>query len=981
MPGKIYQTQNSFNSGELSELVDFRDDVAKYHSGCKILENAYPLVEGGAKKMPGTYFVNPAKYSDRKCRLVTFSFSTSQSYTIGFGDRYIRFYTANGQIVTSYSAWITSYWYNCGLLVTDAGQYYRCVVAHSSGTFATDLASGYWVVTNGATDLAYEIPSPYSEADLFDLDVDTQSADELYIFHHLYPPATLQRLSASSFILLNPKYIGTGNVLKLNTIAIPINSINKTAGGSAGNVDVTVAKYNFPWNTRIYISGIVGMVELNNKIWTVEYSSGDVNPYNPATAYGAGTVNIQVGNWGEFDFGGGRSLYIACPYGSWDGTQAEITITSNTTDTLSVSISGNHITILLANTTASKNSAALILANIQALANTNKILDLGGLDDPLYQWTVTENSAYIASRPTSNFGSITQLMSNEENTYQTSAGAAAGTFPPTSAAFSLYVGTLAAQNFKLVGANTSYHDYISGGLITPMAYLFNDSGDYPACGTLYEQRLIEAGSDNEPDKLYGSTQGDYPNFICDPDSEDYSIQFSLVSQKVDPILNVIGSPNGLLLGTASGVWVMSGNNGAALTQNNVNATKQTSIGVGKLSPQLANDSVVFTSRSLREVIFLIFNFSTNQWDNIDLTRLNRSITLGPTKNTSGIVQTAFQNEPYPIFWAVRADGQLIGLVFNKQDQVFAWFRINMIPEGGYIESVSCSPQADDEDQIWIVVNRTINGSTVRYIEYFMPQEIFGELSNAFFVHCGLQLNMGNSAVITGITQNNPCSVNAPNHGFTTGQTIRITSVLGMTPINQNPTQAYTITVIDANNFTLNGMNTTSWPAYTGGGIAIPVTNQVTGGGYLAGQSVVAVGDGAKIFTGIMPSNGILNFATYANLITMGIPYTMTVQPLNLVVSSQGATTRGMKQKLNRVTVSIYEGMGGQMGICENNVSTLYDIEYGNFSTGSDPAMFTGEISRDIEGDFTEHSEFQVVNAEPFPFTLRGIVFRMTVNQD
>ncbi len=53
---KIYPVRNAFNSGEVSPLIDFREDISKYNSACLTLENLTPLVEGGAKKMPGTYF-------------------------------------------------------------------------------------------------------------------------------------------------------------------------------------------------------------------------------------------------------------------------------------------------------------------------------------------------------------------------------------------------------------------------------------------------------------------------------------------------------------------------------------------------------------------------------------------------------------------------------------------------------------------------------------------------------------------------------------------------------------------------------------------------------------------------------------------------------------------------------------------------------------------------------------------------------------
>src|SRR5208283_3676927 len=91
MPQKIYHSVNTFNAGEISELLFNREDISKYKSACRILENAFPLVEGGAKKMPGTYFAGPIQNSGGPppgpppegpdpgpARLVPFQFSTFQ---------------------------------------------------------------------------------------------------------------------------------------------------------------------------------------------------------------------------------------------------------------------------------------------------------------------------------------------------------------------------------------------------------------------------------------------------------------------------------------------------------------------------------------------------------------------------------------------------------------------------------------------------------------------------------------------------------------------------------------------------------------------------------------------------------------------------------------------------------------------------------------------------------------------------------------
>jgi len=526
--------------------------------------------------------------------------------------------------------------------------------------------------------------------------------------------------------------------------------------------------------------------------------------------------------------------------------------------------------------------------------------------------------------------------------------------------------------------STGFIKYTGGGFAVKVIPVFNSAGNYPACGTLYQERLVVGGASNTPTQMNGSVQDDYPDFICDPNSDDYAIQFTLVSNKVDQIINMIGTPNSLILGTSGGVWIMTGSASASLSQTNVDAAKQTNIGVSSIQPQLVNDSAIFVSRSARIVMFMVFNFVSNQWENYDLTRLNRNITIGTSADTSGIVQTAFQVEPYPIFWAVRADGQLIGLVFNKQDQVFAWFRVNMTNYGGTVESVAVISRQNEEDEVAVVVNRTVNGATVRYVEFFQPQELFGDLSNAFFVNCGQQYFGGDPVTITGITQANPTVVTAPAHGFSNGDHVQITGVLGMTEINQDKTEAYTVANATNDTFELSGMDSTGFGAYTSGGTVMKVTNEVTGMSYLIGNTVVAVGDGAKILEATVVTGDAITFDYYCNLITIGIPYQVTVQPTNPILTHLQLTTRGMQQKLSRVTLSLYESMGGEYG---QDLDHLYPISYGSGTMAQLPSMSTSEFTRDMDANWDDQSTFYVVQSEPFPFTLRGLMMRLSYSPD
>lgn len=75
-------------------------------------------------------------------------------------------------------------------------------------------------------------------------------------------------------------------------------------------------------------------------------------------------------------------------------------------------------------------------------------------------------------------------------------------------------------------------------------------------------------------------------------------------------------------------------------------------------------------------------------------------------------------------------------------------------------------------------------------------------------------SINSTGSITNATQANPCQITSAAHGLTTGSVVTINGVVGMTQLNGN---SYVITVVDANNFTLNGVNSTGFTAYSSGG--------------------------------------------------------------------------------------------------------------------------------------------------------------------
>ena len=74
-----------------------------------------------------------------------------------------------------------------------------------------------------------------------------------------------------------------------------------------------------------------------------------------------------------------------------------------------------------------------------------------------------------------------------------------------------------------------------------------------------------------------------------------------------------------------------------------------------------------------------------------------------------------------------------------------------------------------------------------------------------------------SKTITAATQANPCSITVAAHGYATGATVMVTSVAGMTQLND---KLVTITVTGADTFTLDGVDSSGYTAYNSGGSAI-----------------------------------------------------------------------------------------------------------------------------------------------------------------
>lgn len=630
----------SFNAGEMSPYLDARVDQEKYRSGCRQIQNAILEIYGAARRRPGLQFIAAAKHHDKKCRLEDFRFSTTTTFTLEVGDEYVRFYSNGAQVAKAApAAWVTATDYVVGDFVTSGGLKYYCIVAHTSAAaFATDLAAAKWVLQS-----IYEIPAPWLEADIFDLQF-AQINDVTYITHPDYPVHKLSRVADDDWDLVEVAFL-TPALLDENVTATTL-ACSATTGS---NLDLVAS-------VDLFEAAHVGayfQLSHPRSANVVEIA---------LTANATGATQKAIGQWN------------VRTYGIW------------TADLL-----------------------------------VQRSLD-GGTS-----WTTVRKYTGKADRNIDGQGSTDDeaLYRLKVENYASSSGTPRAIFEVVDAYIDGLVKVTAvtdAQNAKCTVIKT-----LEATTVTDIwrEGAWSEKRGYPRAVTLHEQRLVFAGTAYQAQTIWGSRVGDFENFtygVLDTDAYSYTL-----GAKERNAIQWLSSHTALLIGTAGGEWVMtSGDEINPISPTNVVVRRHSNYGSGAIGALLVNDVTLFIQRRARRVREMTYSAANDRYVAADLTILAEHISLG------GLTQIAYQQQQNSVVWAVTGDGKLVGLTYEREQDVVGWHR--HVTDGAF-ESIA-TIYGSGEDEVWVVVNRTIGGTTKRYIERFNPVEWTAK-EDGFFVDSGL----------------------------------------------------------------------------------------------------------------------------------------------------------------------------------------------------------------------------------------------------
>jgi hypothetical protein len=342
-----------------------------------------------------------------------------------------------------------------------------------------------------------------------------------------------------------------------------------------------------------------------------------------------------------------------------------------------------------------------------------------------------------------------------------------------------------------------------------------------------------------------------------------------------------------------------------------------------------------------------------------------------------IVELAYQQQPDAILWCVRGDGVLIGLTYERDQKVVGWHR--HITDGT-VESVAVIYGVGTEDEVWVAVNRVVDGAVKRFIERFHLRwrEALDDEATSNWRYLDAFVNSPlNRFTVSNVSVSGTDLVIELGSDFTlemaAGDLVTFADVSGTTQLNgtfklRAPTGGALGFYVLTDPVTNADIDATGWGAYTGGTVVPPATTPLPRGTAtftgvysapsLAGRSAILYNAGGAYTTQTL-TRGRVVAATQP--LAVGLSYTSTLRPMKLDMELQDGTSQGRKKRVHQILARTYKSRGGQV---RTNGGDWYDLAKTGVNTGDQKVVLAGAFGIDADID--------VRQTEPFPLVLLAL---------
>jgi hypothetical protein len=436
---------------------------------------------------------------------------------------------------------------------------------------------------------------------------------------------------------------------------------------------------------------------------------------------------------------------------------------------------------------------------------------------------------------------------------------------------------------------------------------WSDYSGWPSTVALDEGRLWWWGKD----KIWGSVSDAFNSFDPDTEGDSGPISRSIGEGPVDTIHWALPLLR-LVFGAGGAAYVIKSSSlDEPLTPTAFNLKSASTQGCAQVNAVKVDASGIYVQKSGTRIHELVPDGSLLDYTSVDLTA------IAPEIGEPGIVTLGVQRTPDTRIHCVRSDGKVALLVHDPAEDVRAWLPIETPGASGKVEDVVVLP-GDEEDKVYYVVNRTIGGSTVRYLEKWALER---ESRGRTFTHDG-----ASTTTLTDVPYRDGTKVTVRDSAGA--------KVENLTVSNQSVTLSAATTYCTLTPSVLKLGD--SFATYSGAS-----TSTMTGLDHLEGEDVVVFADGVALkdasgdIETFEVSSGSITLtnegATYsAEEIMAGLSYTAKFKSSKLAYAAQVGTALSQSGKVSRVGLILVDthAKGIQFGQSFDDLQEMPDIEDG-----------------------------------------------------
>lgn len=490
---------------------------------------------------------------------------------------------------------------------------------------------------------------------------------------------------------------------------------------------------------------------------------------------------------------------------------------------------------------------------------------------------------------------------------------------------------------------------------------------YPKAISFHEQRLAFAATNESPLSVYFSkSNANYENFDYAETNDADAFNVTLSGQK-NTIQWIESDINFLVAGTYGGLaFVGSSNSTQALSVTNVQARNGEDFGSSIVQGIRFGSGIKYIQSGGKRLYQGIYDDISLQYRVTDLTSISDEVLTG------GVTYSFGQTEPYETLWMIAGDGRLVGFTEENEQEVKAFHEHQT---DGFFESVCVVPNLG-QDQQWVIVNRTVNSNTVRYVEYKEPDKTL-----PFFVDSGVEYNGLQSETLTlSDTTGSGVTATAGAASFVSGDVGRkiftfdsqgnpvgratITAVTSTTVVTVNITADFADTSIDADGWYLTATNITGLDHLEGKSVQVNVD------GWYAGFETVTSGE-------ITLTN-----AEAGAVIYIGLQYNsdLKIQPIER--GSRNGSSVSKLRRINRVGLSLYEANAFKIGRDFEHLKTIPSRKSSstmNAAVSQFGKREVQDIVRSVNGQWSSDATVCVRQDFPVGLTLAAMTMYMEVS--